>query len=117
MYKKKIPEMTLEVPGVPGTKSGFPKSPSAHFSGSPPYAESSEPGRHRRHLPAPELQQERVGTDRKFSDRSLHEIFSTGLSLDNFKSVIDKTGQLDTKYLFSGKSFVRNVQEKRSRKL
>ena len=56
------------------------------------------------------------GLARKFSGRILYEKFPTGLCLDNIESVIDKTGQLDTKYLFSGKSFVRNVQEKRSRK-
>jgi len=47
LYKKKIPEMTLKVPGVPGSKSGFPKSHQRIFR-KPLYQESSQPGRHHR---------------------------------------------------------------------
>ena len=89
-----------------------------------PLAESSQMGRHHRGTVAPPRGPASlhastgtgVGPARKFPDRILYEKFPTGLYLDNFESVTDKTGQLDTKYLFSGKSFVRNVQEKRSRK-
>ena len=81
-----------------------------------PYHTDPQLRRARKIRSAPGLQQEWVGLARKFSGRILYEKFPTGLCLDNFESVIDKTGQLDTKYLFSGKSFVRNVQEKRSRK-
>ena len=90
----------------------------------PLYPESSQTGHHHcgtvaRHAIPASLHASTgtgVGHARKFPDWILYEKFPTGLCLDNFESVIDKTGQLDTKYLFSGKSFVRNVQEKRSRK-
>ena len=41
--RKKIPEMTIRLPGVPGSKSGFPKS-HQHIFRSPLHQESSQTG-------------------------------------------------------------------------